>query len=253
MLRSQKWRKIFTIAENKNQNTKTAKKRELQLIRSTTNPPFIRRSREIPVYDNCRFCRILLQVLVIFAKFISWYCCISSLYNYQPVGWMHKNAKLQMLRVARFSQFDGAQFWIVLFIVTAILSEIAWVVLLFVIKQCIRSFEPFCSFRNDICIFLILNPKKQTEQRFYESSGVQGFRLDLKVFKGRREHLHTKKYPSAFFLPLVFKNFSQSFIEYSTVTFEFDPCALVSIGYRKRAKMILFGACSDIKKWLLNW
>ena len=106
---------------------------------------------------------------------------------------MHKNAKLQMLGVARFSQFDGAQFWIVLFIVTAILSEIAWVVLLFVTKQCVPSFGTFCSFRNDICIFLILNPKKQTEQRFYESSGVQGFRLDLKVFKGRREHLHTKK------------------------------------------------------------
>ena len=62
-----------------------------------------------------------------------------------------------------------------------------------VTKQFIRSFGTFCSFRNDICIFLILNPKKQTEQRFYESSGVQGFRLDLKVFMGRREHLHTKK------------------------------------------------------------
>ena len=36
---------------------------------------------------------------------------------------MHKNAKLQILRVARFSQIDGAQFWIVLFIVTATLSE----------------------------------------------------------------------------------------------------------------------------------
>ena len=37
---------------------------------------------------------------------------------------MHKNALLQILRFARLSQFDGAQFWYVLFIVTAILSEI---------------------------------------------------------------------------------------------------------------------------------
>ena len=37
---------------------------------------------------------------------------------------MHKIALLQMLRFARLPQFDGAQFWIVLFIVTAILSEI---------------------------------------------------------------------------------------------------------------------------------
>ena len=33
------------------------------------------------------------------------------------------NAKLQMMCFARFSQFDGVQFWIVLFIITAILSE----------------------------------------------------------------------------------------------------------------------------------
>ena len=48
----------------------------------------------------------------------------------------------------------------------------------------------------------------------------------------------TFTYPPAFFLPFVFENSSQSFIEYSTVTFGFDPCALVSTGYQKRTKTI---------------
>ena len=34
--------------------------------------------------------------------------------------------------------------------------------------------------------------------------------------------------------------------------FNFDPYAFLPTGYRKRAKTILFGACSDIRKWLLN-
>ena len=73
--------------------------------------------------------------------------------------------------------------------------------------------------------------------------GVEGVKADKEPFI----------YPNAFFLPLVFENSSQSFIEYSTVTFGFDPCALLPTGHRKRAKTILFGVCSDIKKWLLNW
>ena len=48
--------------------------------------------------------------------------------------------------------------------------------------------------------------------------------------------------PWAFLLSLVFENSSQSFIEYSTVTFGFDPCALLPTGYRKRSRTILFGA-----------
>ena len=63
----------------------------------------------------------------------------------------------------------------------------------------------------------------------------------------------TFTYPSTFFLPLLFEISSQSFIEYSTVTFRFDPCALLTTGYRKRATTILISACSDITKWLLNW
>ena len=68
-----------------------------------------------------------------------------------------------MLRFARFSQFDGAQFLIVLFIVTAILSEITWYVLQFDTRQSMCFTGKICSFRNAICIFLILNPEKQTE------------------------------------------------------------------------------------------
>ena len=43
-------------------------------------------------------------------------------------------------------------------------------------------------------------------------------------------------YPPAFFLHSVFENSIQSFIKYSTVTFGFDPCALLPTGYRKRTK-----------------
>ena len=53
-----------------------------------------------------------------------------------------------------------------------------------------RFFSKFCSFRNEICKYLILNPKKQTEQRFYESVGAQRSILELKVLNKRREHLH---------------------------------------------------------------
>ena len=150
-----------------------------------------------------------------------------------------------MLRFARFSQFDGAQFWIVLFFVAAIWSEIIWYILQFDKRQSIQSSGKFCSFRNAICKVLILNPEKQTEALVREAS-------DWKW----REHLHinwlsfclkvVKTPATAWFYSLLL-------IEYSTVTFEFDPYALLSTGYRKRTKTIHFGACSGIKTWLLNW
>ena len=62
----------------------------------------------------------------------------------------------------------------------------------------------------------------------------------------------TFTYPPTFFPPLVFENSSQSFIEYSTVTFGFDPFAFLPTGYCKRTRTIRFGLCSDTKKWLLN-
>ena len=66
--------------------------------------------------------------------------------------------------------------------------------------------------------------------------------------EGVQEEEETLTFPPAFFLPLVFENSSKSFMEYSTVTFGFEPCARVSTGCRKGAKTILFCACSDIKK-----
>ena len=43
-------------------------------------------------------------------------------------------------------------------------------------------------FGMTFAFFFILNSKKQTEQRFYGSFGEQGFRLELNVSKGIREH-----------------------------------------------------------------
>ena len=106
---------------------------------------------------------------------------LHELYNSQSLCRMHKIASMQMLRFARLSQFDGAQLWIVLFIVTTILSEITWCVLQFTARQFIRSFGKFSSFRTDICKSLILNPKKQNQQTFYESYGAQRFQLEFKV------------------------------------------------------------------------
>ena len=59
-------------------------------------------------------------------------------------------------------------------------------------------------------------------------------------------------YPPAFFLPLVFETSSQSLIEYSTVTFGFDPCALLKSGYCNRTGSILVGACSDINIYFMH-
>ena len=155
-----------------------------------------------------------------------------------------------MMRFARFSQFNGPQFWIVLFIVTAILSEITWYILLFDIRQSICSFGKFCSFWNDICIFYDFERQETNRTTILRKLWCARLQIGVEGVKGEEG---TLTYPPAYFLPLVFENFSQSFIEYSTVTFGFDPCALLATGYRKRAGSILLSACSDIKKWLLNW
>ena len=94
-------------------------------------------------------------------------------------------------------------------------------------------------------IFYFESQGNKPEQRFYGSFGAQGFRLELKVSKGIREHFHINRLS---FCLLVFENSSQSFIEYPPVTFGFDPCVLLPTAYRKRTKTILFGACNDIKK-----
>ena len=66
--------------------------------------------------------------------------------------------------------------------------------------------------------------------------GVEGVKGD----KG------TLTYPPVFFLPLVFKNSSQSFIEYSDVTFStFDPVLFLLTGYHKTHK--------DDTVWCMQW
>ena len=133
-----------------------------------------------------------------------------------------------MLRFARFSQFNGAQFWVVLFIVIAILSEITWYILLFDIRQWIRSFGIFCSFRNDICILYDFERQEANSTKILRKLWCPRLQIGVEGVKGEEG---TLTYPPAFFLPLVFENSSQSFIEYSTVTFGFDPCALLPTGY----------------------
>ena len=41
---------------------------------------------------------------------------------------------------------------------------------------------------------VVFESKKQTEQRLYQSFGVQGFRLELDVLKSRRTHLHIHRF-----------------------------------------------------------
>ena len=131
-------------------------------------------------------------------------------------------AELQMLRFAWFSQFDGAQFPIVLYIDTLCYRKSHDTFYSLTQETVQTFFRQVLPILDAICRSLILNPKKQTEQSFYEMVGAQGFRFYLEVLKGMMEHLHIHW----LFLPLVFENSNVSFIEYSTVTFGVDPCAL---------------------------
>ena len=147
-----------------------------------------------------------------------------------------------MLRFARFSQFDDAQFWIVPFIATAFF----W-----------KSHDTFYNLTQDSSYVLSASSadfgklfayfwfwvpgKKQT--KILRKLWCARLQIEVAGVKGDKG---TLTYPPAFFLHLVFENYSQIFIEYITVTFEFYPCALLPTEYRKCAKMILFGACSNI-------
>ena len=231
-----------------NQNTKTAKKRELQIIRSTINPPSIRRTWAIPLQDNCGFYRILLQVLAIRAKFICWHCCISSI-----ITNLH----------ALYTQLHNYNCWALRGSLNLMAPNFELCCLLYrniIGNQMIRftvwhkAFHTF--FRQILFIsewhWHIFDFKSQETNRTKILQKLWCARLKIGVedVKGDKG---TLTYPSAFFLPLVFEKSSQSFNEYSTVTFGFAPCALTPTGYRKRAETILLRACSDIKRWLLNW
>ena len=183
-----------------------------------------------------------------FAKFISWHCCKSSMItNLQAECTKLHNCKCCSLQGSfnlmapnfELCCFSLPQFYRKLHDTFKSLTQ----------DSSYIFSGKFCSFRNDICIFLILNPQKTNRTKILRKlwcarlqNGVEGVIEDKGTFT----------YPPTFSLPLVFENFSHIFIEYSTVTFEFDPFALLPTGYRKRTKTILFGACGDIKKCLLN-
>ena len=76
-------------------------------------------------------------------------------------------------------------------------------------------------------------------------------RLQIGV-EGVKGEEGTFTYLPAFFLPLVFENSSQSFIEYSTDFWIWPLCTFTDRISETRGS-IRFSACSDIKKWLLNW
>ena len=54
-------------------------------------------------------------------------------------------------------------------------------------RQFMRFFDKFCLYMNEICRWLNLKPKIQTEGRFCVSGGVQGSRFELGGFKGEEE------------------------------------------------------------------
>ena len=150
-------------------------------------------------------------------KFISKYCCIRCIITNLHVECTI--AQLQMLHYARFCQFDGAQFWIVLLIVSAISLEITWYFLQYDARKFMCSVGKLLSFRNDICMFLIFESQKTNRTKILRQLWCERLPIRVESIKGE---WGTFTYPSAFFLPLVFENSNQGFIEYSTVTFDFD-------------------------------
>ena len=56
-------------------------------------------------------------------------------------------------------------------------------------RQFMRSFGKFCSLMNEICKWLNLKPQTQVD-RFCESGGMQDFRFELVVWKGKMKLLH---------------------------------------------------------------
>ena len=105
-----------------------------------------------------------------------------------------------MLRFARFSQFNGARFWIVLFIVTGILSEITWYILLFDIRQFMRFLENSAHFGMTFAYFWFWTPTKKKRTKILRKLWCTRLQIGVEGVKGE-EGIFT--YPPTFFLPLV--------------------------------------------------
>ena len=135
--------------------------------------------------DNCRFCRILSQVLVICAKFISYHCCISSI-----ISNLHLNA--QKLHNCKCCALRGS---------LNLMAPNFELCCLSLPQFYRKSHDTFYSLTQDssyvlsassahfgmkFAYFWFWIPRNKPNKGF----GVQGFRLELKVSKGIREHLH---------------------------------------------------------------
>ena len=189
----------------------------------------------------------LRNILLIYIH-LSIFSLLHKLYNYQSAHWIIKKCIIVITNAAlcevlsiwwrpilnyavyRYRNFNGNHM----------------IRLQFETRQSIHFSGKCCSFRNDICIFQILNPNQQIKQIFSRSFGAQGFRFECQ--KGFGNNYIYTGFLSAFsfwkFQPQLYWIFDCDFC---------DPCALLPTGYRKRTKTIRFSACSDIKKWLLNW
>ena len=77
---------------------------------------------------------------------------------------------------------------------------------------------------NEICKWLNLKPQTQVD-RFCESGGMQDFRFELAVWKGKMKHLHINRL-SICRKFLFFENSRERFIQYSIEPLWFEPYAL---------------------------
>ena len=92
-------------------------------------------------------------------------------------------------------------------------------------RQFVRLFGKFCSLMNEICKWLNSKPQTQVD-RFCESGYMQDFRFELAVWKGKMKHLYINRLSICLQKFLGFENSRERFIEYSAVTFGFNPYAL---------------------------
>ena len=104
-------------------------------------------------------------------------------------------------------------------------------------RRFIRSFGKFCSFRNSVCLWLILESKEINYTMVLRKRRCP--RLHIGVGGVKREE-GTFSYQLVLFLHykglLVSKiPLKAKVTDYSTVTFEFDRCALLPTRYRKRS------------------
>ena len=131
-----------------------------------------------------------------------------------------------MLHFASFSQFDSAKCRVVLYRCARFYLKLRFTFFpqVLLILECHLQIVYFVS-------------QKTNRTNILRISKLWCARLQTGV-EGVKGEEGTFTYSPAFFLSLVFQNPKESFIEYLTATFVFDPCAFLPTGYRKRAGSI---------------